>query len=97
MNFYCKTKTTLSLRIFIFLFMQICVFSAYTQAQQKANSKPNIIFILADDVGYSVPTVNGGQSYSTPRIDSMARNGMNFTHCEATAFMCYIKNIFFNR
>jgi arylsulfatase A len=48
--------------------------------QQK---KPNIIFILGDDIGYYIPTVNGGQSYSTPNIDSLAKGGMNFKHCEA--------------
>jgi arylsulfatase A-like enzyme len=29
-------------------------------------TKPNIIIILADDVGYYIPAVNGGQSYQTP-------------------------------
>lgn len=71
--------------VFIFLLLQVCLFFVQVNAQQQpVNSKPNIIFILADDIGYSVPTVNGGQSYSTPRIDSMARHGMNFTHCEAS-------------
>jgi arylsulfatase A len=50
----------------------------------NAQTKPNIIFILADDVGYSSMTVNGGQSFSTPNLDSMARHGMNFKYCEAT-------------
>ncbi len=49
----------------------------------NAQTKTNVIFILGDDIGYSIPTVNGGQSYSTPNLDSMARNGMNFSHCEA--------------
>jgi arylsulfatase A len=50
----------------------------------NAQTKPNIIFILADDVAYSSMTVNGGQSFSTPFLDSMARHGMNFKACEAT-------------
>lgn len=49
--------------------------------------KPNIIFILGDDIGYNTLTVNGGRSYSTPNLDSMAHNGMNFTQCH-TASMC---------
>ncbi len=60
------------------------VFNFKTNAQRVQASKPNIVFILADDVGYYVPQINGGQSYSTPRIDSMARHGMNFKHCEGT-------------
>lgn len=46
-------------------------------------SKPNIILILADDLGYEVPTCNGGQSYSTPNIDRMAAGGIRFTNCNA--------------
>ena len=46
--------------------------------------KPNIIFILGDDIGYKTLTVNGGNSYSTPHLDSMARNGMNFTQCHSS-------------
>jgi arylsulfatase A len=49
--------------------------------------KPNIIFILGDDIGYKTLTVNGGKSYSTPNLDSMAHNGMNFTQCHASP-MC---------
>lgn len=44
-------------------------------------TKPNIIIILGDDVGYYVPTVNGGESYETPNIDRMAKRGMRFTQC----------------
>ncbi|MBG9378210.1 sulfatase-like hydrolase/transferase [Panacibacter sp. DH6] len=43
--------------------------------------KPNIVLILADDIGYEVPAVNGGQSYNTPNIDMMAAAGMRFTQC----------------
>lgn len=43
--------------------------------------KPNIILILADDIGYEVPTYTGGQSYSTPNLDKMAASGLQFTHC----------------
>jgi arylsulfatase A-like enzyme len=50
----------------------------------NAQQKPNIIFILADDVGYDILSVNGNKSYSTPNIDSMAHHGINFTHCEGT-------------
>jgi len=48
------------------------------------SNKPNIIFILSDDIGYEVPTMDGGQSYSTPRIDMMAQQGKVFTQCHAT-------------
>src|SRR3954451_24234657 len=47
------------------------------------NSKPNIILILEDDVGYEVPTCNGGQAYSTPNMDMLSANGIRFTQCHS--------------
>lgn len=47
----------------------------------RLGSKPNIILVFADDIGFEVPTVYGGQSYQTPNIDRMAQQGMRFTHC----------------
>jgi arylsulfatase A len=49
-----------------------------------ASSKPNVIVLLADDIGYEVPTCDGGQSYSTPNIDGLAAGGMLFTQCHAS-------------
>lgn len=54
---------------------------ASSMAQAAVNGKPNIILILADDIGYGVPTCNGGQTFTTPNIDKMATNGMRFTNC----------------
>jgi arylsulfatase A len=52
--------------------------------QLVTGDKPNIIFILGDDIGYEIPTVNGGQSYSTPNLDRMAKVGMRFTQFHAS-------------
>ena len=46
-----------------------------------AATKPNVIFILADDIGYEIPGYTGGQSYSTPNIDQLAQNGLQFSQC----------------
>ena len=43
--------------------------------------RPNIVFILADDVGDQAIGCYGGTSYSTPRIDALAADGMRFRHC----------------
>src|SRR6478609_4762145 len=48
------------------------------------NQKPNIIFILSDDIGYKTLTINGGTKYSTPNLDKMARQGMKFTGCHSS-------------
>ena len=49
--------------------------------------KPNIVLIMAEDMGYEIPTANGGESYSTPTMDRLAAGGMRFTQCHGSA-MC---------
>jgi len=49
----------------------------------KAGSKPNIVLILADDLGYECIGANGGKSYRTPNLDRLAREGVRFEHCYA--------------
>jgi len=44
-------------------------------------NRPNIILILADDLGYETIGANGGSSYRTPQLDKLAATGMRFTHC----------------
>lgn len=46
-----------------------------------AGQKPNVILILADDFGYECVTANGGQSYQTPNLDSLAATGLRFERC----------------
>ena len=51
--------------------------------QSLASGKPNIILIMADDLGYECIGANGGTSYKTPILDGLAKSGMRFTHCYA--------------
>ncbi|MEO8711263.1 MAG: sulfatase-like hydrolase/transferase [Parafilimonas sp.] len=60
------------------MLFSLVIFTTRTEAQAQ---KPNIIFILGDDVGYKALTVNGGNLFSTPAIDSLSHNGMRFTQC----------------
>ena len=45
--------------------------------------KPNLILIMADDLGYETIGANGGTSYRTPVLDKLAATGARFTHCYA--------------
>jgi arylsulfatase A len=47
--------------------------------QDRPTSKPNVILIMADDIGFECLSINGSTSYKTPVLDSLARNGINFT------------------
>ena len=50
--------------------------------------KPNVIFIMADDMGYADAGCYGGKVIATPNIDRMATEGMRFTQCYAGATVC---------
>lgn len=52
--------------------------------QSKKDKRPNIIFILADDIGYEGFSTYGSASYQTPNIDKLASLGVKFTHCYST-------------
>ncbi|MCG8508396.1 MAG: sulfatase-like hydrolase/transferase, partial [Rhodospirillales bacterium] len=44
---------------------------------------PNIILIMADDLGYETIEANGGTSYKTPQLNRLAAQGVRFEHCYA--------------
>jgi len=52
-------------------------FSAFA----KESPKPNIIFILADDLGIGNISCYGADNFKTPRIDALAKGGIRFDHC----------------
>lgn len=47
----------------------------------RAADKPNVLLIMADDVGVDALGCYGGESYKTPRLDALANEGTRFTHC----------------
>lgn len=54
----------------------------------KGKEKPNIIFILTDDLGYCDLECYGQEKIETPNIDKFASEGMRFTQCYAGASVC---------
>ena len=60
------------------------LFSAGAGAQ-----RPNIVYILADDLGYGdISIYNTEGKISTPNIDRLARNGMRFTDAHTASAVC---------
>ncbi len=45
--------------------------------------RPNIIVIMADDLGYETVSANGGTPYQTPALDRLAAEGIRFSNCVA--------------
>ncbi|MCP9236687.1 arylsulfatase [Lewinella sp. JB7] len=54
----------------------------------SAADRPNIIFILADDLGYGDLSAYGQQRFSTPNIDRLAARGIRFTQHYSGATVC---------
>jgi arylsulfatase A-like enzyme len=49
-----------------------------------AQEKPNIVLIMADDVGWEAFGCYGTEDYETPHIDALAAKGVRFEHCYST-------------
>jgi len=60
-----------------------CLPSGLSASLGRKEEKPNIVLILADDLGYECIGANGGTSYETPVLDGMAAHGVRFEHCYA--------------
>lgn len=65
-----------------------CVFCQHDVAAQHQSKKPNIILVMADDLGYGDVGFNGNQDIKTPELDKMAANSLQFTRFYAAAPVC---------
>ncbi len=65
-----------------------CASGQARAAQDPVPAKPNIIFILADDLGYGDLGCYGQDRIQTPNLDAMAAQGMRFTQCYAGSTVC---------
>ena len=75
-------KTPSALRI---LFTWAAVSAAAVAATP---ARPNIVFILADDIGYGDLGCYGANKVKTPHLDRLAREGLRFTDAHAPASVC---------
>lgn len=71
----------------LLLFTAISGISAQNKKAKASGSKPNIIFILADDLGIGDVSCYGSDNNKTPIIDQLAKGGMQFQHAY-TAPLC---------
>jgi len=70
------------------IFFSILFFNITTAFSQK-NQLPNIVYILADDLGYGDISVNNPDGkVSTPNIDKLASQGMRFTDAHSPSSVC---------
>jgi arylsulfatase A len=52
-----------------------------TTSVKSTGKRPNIVLIMADDMGYECIQANGSLDYKTPNIDALAAAGLRFEHC----------------
>ncbi|WP_372757850.1 arylsulfatase [Mariniflexile sp.] len=72
----------------IIIILIICCFNCKPSAIKKNGEKPNIIFIMADDLGYGDLGCYGQTKIKTPNLDKMATEGMIFTNHYSGSTVC---------
>ncbi len=77
-------KPTLTCCLFVLL---IAAYAA-AEAADQASRPPNIVLLIADDLGWSDLSCMGSDFYETPHIDALAAEGMLFTHAYAASANC---------
>ncbi len=74
------------------IFFLLSIFTAtgviHAQTTKKGLTKPNIIIINMDDMGYGDTEPYGATGYNTPNFNRLAREGMRFTHFYSAQAVC---------
>ncbi|MDW3652266.1 MAG: sulfatase-like hydrolase/transferase [Bacteroidia bacterium] len=63
----------------LLLFLLSLAFPFFMLGQKSGDSRPNVILIMADDMGYECLSANGSTEYETPILDGLAKEGIRFT------------------
>ena len=72
----------------LFLYAVACVFAANVANLTAADRRPNVILIMADDLGAKELSCYGHPQHKTPHLDELARTGIQFETCY-TACICH--------
>src|SRR5438309_1408527 len=72
----------------LFVLLTAWLLGPTTARAAEPARKPNILFILADDLGYGDLGCYGQKRIRTPHLDRLAADGMRFTQCYAGSTVC---------
>jgi arylsulfatase A-like enzyme len=61
-------------------YLTVALFILFTGFQKKEITRPNILFIFADDLSYEAVHFTGNNEVITPNLDKLAQEGVTFTH-----------------
>ena len=76
------------MNVFSRLLLLVGLFSMALAARAATLARPNIVFIMSDDVGYGDLGCYGAQRVKTPHLDRIAREGIRFTDAHSPASVC---------
>jgi arylsulfatase A len=69
-------------------FLLLVLLAAVSSSAAAAESRPNVIVVLCDDLGYGDLGCFGHRVIETPHLDRMAREGIRLTNCYSAAPVC---------
>ena len=69
-------------------FIVILLVSSISLPASSQSNRPNIIYIMADDLGYSDLSGYGRKDYSTPNLDKLATQGLKFVNAYSASPLC---------
>ncbi len=77
------------LLVIFILFTSLLVSSCQTSVQESPDNYPNIVYILADDMGYGdIKALNPDSKIPTPNMDRLETEGMTFTDAHSPSAVC---------
>jgi len=83
-----RTYTLLTVGLLAFLFTLGLVNCLHAEESGEGTKPPNVIFILADDLGYADLSCYGQKRFTTPHIDALAKRGLKFTQGYSGSTVC---------
>ncbi len=72
----------------IYLLIILFIFSFSCQSIKESKDKPNVLFIIVDDLNDWIGCMGGHPDTKTPNIDKLASEGMLFTNAHCAAPLC---------
>ena len=66
----------------------VCLFFISSTLKIQAQDKPNVVYILVDDLGYGDVGCYGATKVKTPNIDKLASEGKMFTDAHSASAVC---------
>lgn len=76
-------------KLFCLFFFLFAIISCQSNKNEKENQLPNIVLILADDLGFGDPqSYNTDSKVPTPNIDKLAKEGIRFTDAHTPSSVC---------